>query len=69
VTAEPLPSRLISIARGTGEVDAVYHLLFSELADAIAASSNKSQQDLWSEMVDQRRLLPYAQLAETLTTS
>lgn len=25
VTAEPLPSRLAAIARGTGEVDAVYH--------------------------------------------
>ncbi len=35
VTAEPLPSRLVSIARGTGEVDAVYHAFtFSNLSGA-----------------------------------
>ena len=29
--AEPLPSRLASIARGTGEVDAVYQVAFDAL--------------------------------------
>ena len=33
VTAEPLPSRIASIARGTGEVDAVYHVAYDALAD------------------------------------
>lgn len=35
VTAEPLPSRLASIARGTGEVDAVYHVAYDELHAAV----------------------------------
>jgi hypothetical protein len=30
VTAEPLPTRIAAIARGTGEVDAVYHIHWSK---------------------------------------
>lgn len=69
VTAEPLPSRLISIARGTGEVDAVYHLLFDELTAVIPDAAAKAQRADWEELVGQQRLLPYAQLAENLTLS
>jgi len=35
VTAEPLPSRLASIALGTGEVDCVYHFALKELRESI----------------------------------
>jgi hypothetical protein len=35
VTAEPLPSRLRSIAIGTGEVDCVYHVALNVLAEAL----------------------------------
>jgi hypothetical protein len=66
VTAEPLPSRLASIARGTGEVDAVYHIAYDALADAVSESANDEQRDAWEECVGQRRLLPYGVLAETL---
>ena len=69
VTAEPLPSRVISIARGTGELDAVYHLLFYELDAAVASEASAKQRDDWREMVDQRRLKPYSSLAEDLTLS
>lgn len=69
VTAEPLPSRLISIARGTGEVDAVYHLLFDELGDAVRRLAGVEQQAQWTEMVEQRRLRPYSELARDLTLS
>lgn len=69
VTAEPLPSRLVSIARGTGEVDAVYHVLFDELNDAIPNAATKEQQAHWDELVSQGRLLPYTQLAANLTLS
>lgn len=34
VTAEPLPSRLASIALGTGDIDCVYHFALPELAEA-----------------------------------
>lgn len=65
VTAEPLPSRLASIARGTGEVDATYHVAFDALEQAVAASSNWKQQDDWAEVVGQGRLMSYDLLAES----
>ena len=37
VTAEPLPSRLASIALGTGDIDCVYHFALYELQAAIQA--------------------------------
>lgn len=66
VTAEPLPSRIAAIARGTGEVDAVYHIAFDALGRAVEAIGNRQQQDVWNECVGQRRLLPYRDLAATL---
>lgn len=68
VTAEPLPSRLASIARGTGEVDAVYHVAYEALNTSVAANANADQQDAWREVVGQRRLLSYELLVETLAS-
>lgn len=68
VTAEPLPSRLASIARGTGEVDAVYHIAYEELANAVAASSNRGQQSAWAEVVGQQRVLDYNLLVDHLVS-
>ncbi|WP_325052801.1 NgoMIV family type II restriction endonuclease [Kribbella turkmenica] len=66
VTAEPLPTRLASIARGTGEVDAMYHVAFDELAAAVSASKNTGQQEAWGEVVDQGRLRDYNTLSAAL---
>jgi hypothetical protein len=68
VTAEPLPSRLASIARGTGEVDAVYHVAYDALAASVARNANADQQDAWREVTGQRRLLSYERLAGTLAS-
>ena len=68
VTAEPLPSRIASIARGTGEVDAVYHVAYDALATSVAKNANADQKDAWTECVGQRRLLSYEALAEILAT-
>jgi hypothetical protein len=68
VTAEPLPSRLASIARGTGEVDAVYHVAFDAVDASVAENANAEQQDAWREVVGQRRLLSYEFLAGTLAS-
>lgn len=68
VTAEPLPTRLASIARGTGEVDAVYHLAFEELQAAVDASSNVAQKAAWAEITGQGRLMDYKLLATHLTS-
>jgi hypothetical protein len=66
VTAEPLPSRLASIARGTGEVDAVYHIAFDAMAASVAANANPEQADAWGEVTGQRRVLSYELLTATL---
>jgi len=66
VTAEPLPSRLASIARGTGEVDAVYHIAFDALDASVEADANAEQSDAWREVTGQRRVLSYEFLSATL---
>ncbi|MDV7172916.1 NgoMIV family type II restriction endonuclease [Gordonia amicalis] len=66
VTAEPLPSRLASIARGTGEVDVTYHIAYQELASAVALEGNPGQQAAWDEVTGQGRLRDYALVARSL---
>jgi hypothetical protein len=68
VTVEPLPSRLAAIARGTGEVDAVYHAAYDELHAAVQASNNAGQQAAWAEITGQGRLLNYNLLAVHLAS-
>jgi hypothetical protein len=68
VTAEPLPSRIAAIARGTGEVDAVYHIAFAALQQAVEAVGSRQQRDDLAECVGQGRLRPYEELAPTLAT-
>ncbi|MFD4252524.1 NgoMIV family type II restriction endonuclease [Amycolatopsis thermoflava] len=70
VTAEPLPDRLISIARGTGEVDAVYHLLYDQLDTAVkgCGTTDKQKED-WSELVEQERVKPFRELVDDLVLS
>lgn len=40
VTAEPLPSRLSSLAVGTGEIDCVYHVALAELVAGVKKAEN-----------------------------
>jgi hypothetical protein len=69
VTAEPLPSRLASIAMGTGEVDAVYHVALDELLAATTEFGNAKQLATLTTLIAQRRLLDYSTLAETLVAT
>ena len=39
VTAEPSPSRIASLALGTGDIDCVYHFALYELLDAVSKCS------------------------------
>lgn len=66
VTAEPLPSRLAAIARGTGEVDCVYHAALSELHAAVTKEGVHSETDALDEMIGQDRLRPLTALPEVL---
>ncbi|MYQ45401.1 restriction endonuclease [Streptomyces sp. SID4985] len=68
VTAEPMPSRIAAIARGTGEVDAVYHIAFDALTEAVKDVGSKQQQNDLAEFIGQGRLRPYEELAATLAT-
>ncbi|MFV2195676.1 NgoMIV family type II restriction endonuclease [Nocardiopsis sp. LOL_012] len=66
VTAEPLSSRLAAIARGTGEVDAVYHVAFDALRESVDGCANPAQKEAWHECVEQGRLLSYVDLPGAL---
>jgi hypothetical protein len=66
------------LTRGTGEIDANYHLLFEAMDEAIGnlkgneelpratRTAVEKQAGLWREMVDGGRMRPYSKLAETL---
>lgn len=56
VTAEPLPTRLASLALGTGDMDCVYHFALSELWEALREIENADQMDMLRTLVDGRRL-------------
>lgn len=46
VTGEPLPSRLASLALGTGDLDCVYHFALYELMDAVREYSQNGREDI-----------------------
>lgn len=59
VTAEPSPSRIASLALGTGDIDCVYHFALYELLAAVEAFSSKSRDEamvLLGNMIDGKRL-------------
>jgi len=56
VTAEPLPTRVASLALGTGDLDCVYHLALYELQSAIEEIANEDQMDMLNTLVQGRRL-------------
>lgn len=67
VTAEPMPTRLASLARGTAEVDALYHVALDELQAAVRASRNTEQLAVLEELVGHNRLFDLSELVATLT--
>lgn len=56
VTAEPLPSRLVSIAIGTGDIDCTYHVALHELKNVVAASRWDDARAALEVMVEGKRL-------------
>jgi hypothetical protein len=62
VTAEPMPSRLASVAYGLGDLDCVYHVALPELAAAVAEVGNAESKDALRVMIDGRRLRDIADL-------
>jgi hypothetical protein len=56
VTAEPLPSRIASLALGTGDIDCVYHFALNELIKTITDMHNQDLLEPLMSMVDGKRL-------------
>lgn len=59
VTGEPLPSRLASLALGTGDIDCVYHFALNELNEAVMQYGKQDREDvveLLQCMVNGKRL-------------
>ena len=62
ITAEPLPTRIASIALGTGDLDCVYHIALQELREAIVVANRADALDLLDLMINGRRLRDIADL-------
>lgn len=56
VTGEPLPSRLASLALGTGDLDCVYHFALPELISSVEKLDLEDSAHLVKVMVDGKRL-------------
>lgn len=67
VTAEPTPSRLSSLALGTGDIDCVYHVALPELQEAMRAEGNDDNIASLETMVEGRRLKDISDLPLDLT--
>lgn len=56
VTAEPLPSRIASVALGTGDLDCVYHMALYELGESVEEVGDETLSEMFSLLVDGKRL-------------
>lgn len=59
VTGEPLPSRLASLALGTGDLDCVYHFALYELLEAVREYGANGREDIvetLENLIDGKRL-------------
>ena len=56
VVAEPMPTRIASIALGTGDIDCVYHFALPELEEALEEVGNEDQRDMLQQLVRGGRL-------------
>jgi hypothetical protein len=56
VTGEPLPTRLATLALGTGDLDCVYHFALPELIAAVEEATLMDQLDMLRTLIDGHRL-------------
>lgn len=56
VTAECLPSRLASLALGTGDIDCLYHIALPELIAAVDSLDHPDAKDMLETMISGRRI-------------
>ncbi len=56
ITGEPMPSRIASLALGTGDIDCVYHVALPELLEAANRHGKDDSIEMLRIMVDGKRL-------------
>jgi len=56
ITAEPTPSRISSLALGTGDIDCVYHFALNELRESVFETQNDEAMQLLDIMIEGKRL-------------
>lgn len=56
VTGEPMPSRLSSLALGTGDIDCVYHFALYELVESIRMLQDESAMEMIQILIKGKRL-------------
>ena len=56
VTGEPLPSRIASLALGTGDIDCVYHFALPELIEAVETTGKTDVMETLMTLVEGKRL-------------
>lgn len=56
VTGEPSPTRIASLALGTGDVDTVYHFALPELQAATKTAGNSEAEQMLDTLIDGNRL-------------
>ncbi len=63
VTAEPLPTRLASLALGTGDLDCVYQIALLELRQSLVDLESEDQLEMLNILIDGRRLRDISDLS------
>ena len=56
ITGEPMPSRLASLALGTGDIDCMYHFALYELVEAVKAIGAEDAQEMLDILISGKRL-------------
>ena len=56
VTGEPLPSRIASLALGTGDIDCMYHFALYELVEAVREYGSEDVIEQLDTLIDGKRL-------------
>lgn len=67
VTGEPMPSRIASIALGTGDIDCVYHFALYELVETVRQIGNEDSVELLDILIKGKRLKDISDLPLDLT--
>lgn len=56
VTGEPLPSRLASLALGTGDIDCMYHFALYELIESVKETGAEDSIEMLKSLIEGKRL-------------